>query len=132
MFREPFGHASRVNSDNETFDMTLPDCCMGPNEPCAGYVDMLSSKDTEIANIESRLAHIEARATEICETKDALATKCRDLHDRLENALAALREIARGEGRFSRDPLEHASNTIEDMKRLATDALQVAPEYGNR
>lgn len=32
--------------------------------------------------------------------------------------LEALRQIAKGEGRFSRDPLTHASNTIEDMGQL--------------
>lgn len=35
----------------------------------------------------------------------------------------ALSEIAKGEGRFSRDPLIHASNTVEDMKALAVAAL---------
>ena len=38
----------------------------------------------------------------------------------------ALKEIAKGEGRFSRDPLEHAANTIEDMKQLALQALAAA------
>lgn len=38
-------------------------------------------------------------------------------------AREALREIAKGEGRFSRDHLEHAENTIEDMKALANAAL---------
>jgi len=36
---------------------------------------------------------------------------------------AALQEISQGAGRFSVDPLTHASNTIEDMKQLASDAL---------
>jgi len=35
----------------------------------------------------------------------------------------ALVEIAEGRGRYSMDPLEHAGNTIEDMKGLAGDAL---------
>ena len=35
----------------------------------------------------------------------------------------ALEEIARGRGQYSLDPLEHAANTIEDMKALATTAL---------
>lgn len=43
---------------------------------------------------------------------------------RLEIAKKALREISRGEGAFSRDHLEHATSTIENMKRLAVDALQ--------
>ena len=40
--------------------------------------------------------------------------------------LEALREIAKGEGRYSRDPLGHASNTIEDMKALALAAIAKA------
>jgi DNA-binding MarR family transcriptional regulator len=35
----------------------------------------------------------------------------------------ALKEIAKGEGRFSLDHLKHAKNTIEDMKELANQAL---------
>ncbi len=40
-----------------------------------------------------------------------------------EKLREALIQIAKGEGRFSRDPLTHASNTIEDMKALADTAL---------
>lgn len=40
----------------------------------------------------------------------------------------ALKEIAKGEGRFSRDPYEHACNTIEDMKEIARAALSRAGE----
>ena len=36
---------------------------------------------------------------------------------------AALRKIARGEGRYSRDTLTFATNTIEDMVKVAQDAL---------
>ena len=36
-----------------------------------------------------------------------------------ERVVVAMRQVAKGEGRFSIDPLEHASNTIEDMKGLA-------------
>ncbi len=35
----------------------------------------------------------------------------------------ALKEISEGRGRYSRDELTHASNTIEDMKALAVQAL---------
>lgn len=37
--------------------------------------------------------------------------------------LSALKEIAKGEGRYSRDPLEHAANAIEDMKAIALAAI---------
>jgi len=36
----------------------------------------------------------------------------------------AMSEIMKGEGRFSRDPLTHASNTIEDMKEIARAMLE--------
>ena len=35
----------------------------------------------------------------------------------------ALKEIAKGEGRYDMDQLKHASNTIEDMVHLANNAL---------
>jgi len=43
-----------------------------------------------------------------------------------------LAKIAEGRGRYSRDQLTHADNTIEDMKKLATDALAgVYPAWDN-
>ena len=38
--------------------------------------------------------------------------------------LAALKEIAKGEGKFNRDPLTHANNTIENMINIAQDAIK--------
>ena len=40
-----------------------------------------------------------------------------------KSLLTALKEIAKGEGRYSMDPLEHAGNTVEDMKELANAAI---------
>jgi len=40
--------------------------------------------------------------------------------------LAALEEIAKGEGAFSLDPLTHAGNTIENMKAIARAAIENA------
>jgi hypothetical protein len=40
-----------------------------------------------------------------------------------ERLREALTEIAEGKGRYSTDRLEHANNTIEDMKKLAHAAL---------
>ena len=37
--------------------------------------------------------------------------------------LIALKEISKGEGIYSTDKLKHAENTIEDMKKIAIDAL---------
>jgi len=42
--------------------------------------------------------------------------------------LKALKEIQKGEGAFSRDPLIHAGNCIEDMKALATAAIRAAEQ----
>lgn len=44
---------------------------------------------------------------------------------RMVNAelLAALEEIAKGKGRYSRDPYTHACNCIEDMQALAVTAI---------
>ena len=36
-------------------------------------------------------------------------------------------QLAKGEGRFSRDPFTHACNTIEDMKELAAAVLSTHP-----
>ena len=40
--------------------------------------------------------------------------------------LTALEEISLGKGQFSRDPLEHAENTIENMAKLACAAIAEA------
>lgn len=48
--------------------------------------------------------------------------------ERVQKLETALREIQKGEGRFSTDPLEHASNTIDDMKAIATAALLTTPK----
>lgn len=42
---------------------------------------------------------------------------------RIKYLVAALEEVAKGMGPYSRDPLAHASNTIEDMKDIATKAV---------
>lgn len=40
--------------------------------------------------------------------------------------LAALKEIAKGEGTYSRDQLEHCTNTVESMKEIAQQAIAKA------
>jgi hypothetical protein len=37
----------------------------------------------------------------------------------------ALKEIAKGEGDFDRDPLEHAKNTIDSMRQIAKDMVRM-------
>ncbi|MBC8551703.1 MAG: hypothetical protein H8D23_18810 [Candidatus Brocadiales bacterium] len=44
--------------------------------------------------------------------------------------LEVLQEISKGEGRYSMNQLEHASNTIEDMKALARKAV-IEANYEN-
>ena len=55
---------------------------------------------------------------------DELVQKVAALQQRIQELEGALREIQKGMGPYSQDPLEHASNTIEDMKRIATEALK--------
>ena len=53
--------------------------------------------------------------------------KCVNAHDGL---VAALKEVTKGEGAFSRDNLEHADNCIESMKAIAKAALaEVEPQH---
>ena len=40
--------------------------------------------------------------------------------------LAALAEIAKGEGAFSRDPLVHCGNAVDSMKAIASAAIAQA------
>ena len=55
---------------------------------------------------------------------ETFASSLRATRDKLRGALE---EIAKGEGPFSRDPLTHASNTIDAMKELARAALHAPP-----
>lgn len=50
----------------------------------------------------------------------------------IKKLIEALKEISLGQGRYSLDPLTHASNTIDDMKQLANDALALAKRKGER
>lgn len=46
--------------------------------------------------------------------------------------LEALREIAKGEGAFSLDPLTHCSNTVDSMKAIALAAIAKAEDKEGR
>lgn len=48
------------------------------------------------------------------------------LIDQTDGLVAALLEIAKGEGAFNRDPIKHAENTIDSMKAIARRALLAA------
>lgn len=61
---------------------------------------------------------------------EQLHARIRELEAQAAGMRAALEEISRGEGRYSRDPLEHADNCIENMKAIANAAL--SPDAGRR
>ena len=49
-----------------------------------------------------------------------------ELAHKLDDALAALKEIAKMEGAYSRDPLTHAENVIENLTNIANKAIAKA------
>jgi NADH:ubiquinone oxidoreductase subunit E len=55
------------------------------------------------------IAALQQQLAEVTRERDAL--------------VAALKEIQEGRGPFSRDHLQHATNTIESMKEIAATAL---------
>ncbi len=57
------------------------------------------------------------------EANAALIVRAVNAHEAL---VRALEEIAEGAGPFSRDPLTHAENCIDDMKERARAALALA------
>lgn len=63
------------------------------------------------------------RSAEECEDNTKFIVHAANCHDDL---LVALREIAKGQGAYSRDRLEHATNCIEEMKALAHTAIAKA------
>jgi hypothetical protein len=70
----------------------------------------LSAQATELSRLRSRGAELEGENARLRE---------------------ALEKITEGRGRFSRDRLTFAENTIEDMKAIAHDALAAhAPQEG--
>jgi len=46
----------------------------------------------------------------------------------IEQVKKALKEIQKGEGAYSLDPLTHAGNCIENMKDIAEQALKLLEE----
>ena len=72
---------------------------------------------TDVTNYCVECVERERREREQAEEIDRLKAEV----ERMRNAL---QEIAKGEGRYSRDPITHADNCIEDMKKLAADALE--------
>lgn len=73
-----------------------------------------------MSEIERLREEIKALENEYTESLD-VQTK---LLERLVALVSALKEIAKGEGRFSRDQLTHADNCIDDMKAIAIKAVE--------
>ncbi len=46
------------------------------------------------------------------------------IHSKAPEMYEALKEIAKGEGAYNHDPLEHAGNVIDNLKSLAASALE--------
>lgn len=62
--------------------------------------------------------------TILCEYTAAVCVPCyNSVTCRHEVLLKALEKIAKAEGPFSRDPLQHATNTIQDMVAIAEAAI---------
>ena len=88
----------------------------------------------ELREARERMASIEMntgcmrgqkeRGTQFC-------AEAQDLSAQLREARKALEEIAKGEGEFSRDPLQHAGNVMENMKGIARRALATKGDTGN-
>lgn len=57
------------------------------------------------------------------EIQEAKAIRLKEVNAEL---LKALKEIEKGAGRYSMDPLEHAANCIEDMQDVARAAIAKA------
>lgn len=73
-----------------------------------------------------REAHMSAlnRNAELRSERDHLAATLEQVESILGGCRLTLDRISKGEGRFSRDPLRHAENTIDDMKSLAINGLK--------
>ena len=82
------------------------------------------NKYAELRNAAAECTHT-ARLFDVSEIRsllddiDVARNRIRELED-------ALREIAKCEGRFDRDPLGHASNVIEASRLIAEKALNHA------
>lgn len=89
-----------------------------------GYLDELAdAAQSKIAAIGKICPTCEGHANP---ERTVSAIGQRDFEDerrRNQTLVLALTKIMKGEGPFSRDPLTHATSTIESMKKLATDAL---------
>jgi hypothetical protein len=83
-----------------------------------------------VSQIRRALDGIDTRIDSRVEQESQLAAArslLRDATRDTEAMRAALVKIEKGEGRYSRDPITHAENTITDMQAIARAALSAAP-----
>jgi len=91
---------------------------------------MLEAENLGCKNI---VAYIDGEMTEIACTS-GLSDEEEDRGNAVLVTLApemfeALCKISEGRGRYSMDPLYHAGNTIEDMKKIAVDVVSRVDGY---
>jgi len=95
----------------------------------AKLIEALADSQLLDKNIHSNAFGLEVLESdgEWCEWENDEGDDISTIEHTHENALlSALQEISKGEGVFSRDPLEHASNTINSMKEMARAAIAKA------
>lgn len=92
------------------------------------HIDEMAAR---LREAEERAAKEWTRVNNLSANHGALLRKLGAAEATVARLRGALGEIAKGEGRFSRDPLTHAGNTIEDMIALAKAALAAAGPQGD-
>ncbi len=94
--------------------------CRGHDERISGVIIWIDAAIREMQAVPSETAPM---LPELCK---ALGWQGGTIHQVLAQVRrmdAALREITRGAGPYNRDPLVHADNCIESMKKIATETL---------
>lgn len=87
---------------------------------CEEFIHSPPPPDTTLGQISDGVAIARALLQRVAQPAASEADKWRALAGEMAEALAV---ISHGSGKFSRDPLEHAANCIEEMKAIAEAAL---------
>lgn len=85
---------------------------------------MKTSKSLREGTMKSNIKNIQGRKQASPPPPTKLIEQFSSLRDENIELLKTLAEIAKGEGRYDMDKLKHAGNTIEDMKKLAEQAIK--------
>lgn len=86
--------------------------------------------DVMLGDIEVVQTQYEFVAKEIARKINLALSKVSVPRETAEKMAEALKEITKGAGPFSLDPLTHAENTIEAMKETAREALSAYAQDG--